>query len=39
MSAEHEHEKESWFDTWWQVLVIVFGLSFLSVLVSFAPKL
>lgn len=34
-----EHETESWFDQWWQVLVIVFGLSFLSVLVCFAPHL
>ena len=37
MSAERE--TASWFDQWWQVLVIVFGLSFLSVLVCFAPTL
>ena len=37
MSAERE--TASWFDQWWQVLVIVFGLSFLSVLVYYAPKI
>lgn len=35
MSASHE--KPVWLDTWWPFLVILFGLIFLSVLVSFHP--
>jgi len=30
-------EKESWVDRYWQVLVILFGLIFVTVLVSFKP--
>ena len=29
--------REPWIDRWWPVLVILFGLIFLSVLVSFKP--
>jgi hypothetical protein len=31
------HEPESWFDRWWILLVIIFGLLFLTMLVSFHP--
>ena len=31
------HEKDSWLDRWWPLLVILFGLIFVSVLVSFKP--
>jgi steroid 5-alpha reductase family enzyme len=30
-------ERESWVDRWWPLLVIGFGLVFVSVLVSFKP--
>jgi hypothetical protein len=29
--------KESWLDTYWQVLVILFGIIFVTCLVSFHP--
>jgi hypothetical protein len=29
--------KEAWLDRWWPVLVIAFGLIFVTVLVSFKP--
>ncbi len=31
------HGSESWLDRWFPLLVICFGLTFLTVLVSFAP--
>lgn len=31
------HEKESWFDRWWILLVILFGVLFVTLLVSFHP--
>ena len=31
------HEKEAWIDTYWPVLVITFGLIFVSCLVFFKP--
>jgi hypothetical protein len=31
------HESESWVDRWFSLLVIVFGLLFLTLLVSFKP--
>lgn len=31
------HESESWLDRWWQLLVILFGLLFVLILVSFNP--
>lgn len=31
------HESESWVDRWFPLLVIVFGLLFLTLLVSFKP--
>jgi hypothetical protein len=38
MSDMHEvHETTPWIDRWWQVLLIVFGLIFTTVLVSFKP--
>jgi hypothetical protein len=30
-------ERESWVDRYWQVLVILFGLIFVSILVTFKP--
>ncbi len=33
------HESEPWLDTWWPFLVILFGLIFVSILVSFKPVL
>jgi hypothetical protein len=32
-------EPGSWLDSWWPLLVILFGLIFVSILVTFAPKL
>lgn len=29
---------ESWLERWWPLLVILFGVIFVSVLVSFSPK-
>jgi hypothetical protein len=29
---------ESWLDRWWPLLLILFGLTFVSLLVSFFPK-
>lgn len=34
MSASHE---SSWVDRWWPLLVICFGLIFVSILISFKP--
>ena len=31
------HKSESWVDRWFSLLVIVFGLLFLTLLVSFKP--
>jgi len=36
MSSSHETET-AWLDRWWPLLVITYGVIFLSVLVSFAP--
>ena len=30
-------ERKSWFDRWFPLLVILFGLLFVSILVSFKP--
>ena len=35
MSASHE--QEFWLDRWWPLLVILFGVLFVSILVSFKP--
>jgi len=32
-------ESGSWLDSWWPLLVILFGLIFVSILVTFSPKL
>jgi hypothetical protein len=32
-----EHHSESFFDRYWQVLVILFGIAFVILLVSFHP--
>jgi hypothetical protein len=37
MSAPHDHEP--WIERNWQVLVIAFGLIFVTVLVTFAPTI
>jgi hypothetical protein len=29
--------KQSWLDTWWQLLLISFGVIFVTILVSFNP--
>ena len=31
------HEQQTWFDRYWQVLVILFGILFVTFLVSFKP--
>lgn len=36
MSASHE---EKWIDTWWPLFLILFGVTFVTVLVSFAPMI
>ena len=36
MSALH---KEFWLDRWWPLLVILFGVLFVSILVSFHPTI
>lgn len=35
MSASNESGR--WLDTWWPLLLILFGLTFLTTLVSFTP--
>ena len=35
MSASSE--REVWLDTWWPLFVILFGVIFVSILVSFKP--
>jgi hypothetical protein len=35
--SEHHHEEASWLDRWWPLLVIVFGVTFISTLVFFHP--
>lgn len=30
-------ESASWLDRWWPLLVIIFGVIFVSVIVSFSP--
>ena len=44
MSSPHEshkahklHGSNNWIDTWWPLLLIIFGLTFISVLVFFNP--
>jgi hypothetical protein len=32
------HEKESWLERWWPLLVIGYGVIFISVIASYAPK-
>jgi steroid 5-alpha reductase family enzyme len=32
-------ESESWLDSWWPLLVILFGLIFVAILVTFKPAL
>lgn len=34
-----EHQEQSFIDTYWQVFVILFGLSFVSLLLFFRPYL
>jgi len=33
------HEQEFWLDRWWPLLVILFGVLFVSILVSFKPTI
>ncbi len=37
MSTSHGHETESWLDRWFPLLVIIFGVLFVALLVSFKP--
>jgi len=37
MSASHE--QEPWLDRWGLVLVILYGLTFVTILVTFSPKI
>ena len=34
--ANSSHDS-NWLDTWWPLLVILFGLSFISVLIAWKP--
>jgi len=36
MSASHN--SEPWIDTWWPLLLILFGIAFVTFLVSFHPS-
>ncbi|RSL15272.1 hypothetical protein EDE15_0755 [Edaphobacter aggregans] len=36
MSSSSE---SSWLDRWWQPLLILFGLLFVTILVTFSPKI
>lgn len=38
-SQMSSHESEPWIDTWWPVLVITFGVIFVTILVSFNPTI
>jgi hypothetical protein len=31
------HETQSWIDTWWQLLVILFGITFALILALWTP--
>ena len=33
------HQSASWIDTWWPLFLILFGISFVTLLISFAPTL
>lgn len=37
MSESHKDESLRWIDNWFPFFVIVFGLLFLTILVTFAP--
>lgn len=37
MSSSHGHGTESWLDRWFPLLVIIFGLLFVTMLVTFKP--
>jgi hypothetical protein len=37
MSEQHHIHKEFWLDTWWPLLVILFGITFVTILISFKP--
>jgi len=37
MSEQHHHHEEFWLDTWWPLLVILFGITFVTILISFKP--
>jgi len=32
-------ERASWIDRWWTLLVILFGIGFVTFLMSFSPKM
>jgi hypothetical protein len=32
-------QTESWFDRWWPLLLIIFGLIFVTLLTTFAPTI
>jgi len=32
-------ESQSWLDTWWPLLVILYGVLFVTVLVTFSPTI
>jgi hypothetical protein len=34
-----QHESTPWFDTWFPLLVILFGILFVSILVTFKPTI
>jgi len=39
MSEHHHDHKEFWLDTWWPLLVILFGITFVTILISFKPTI
>jgi len=34
---ESSHKSAPWWETWWPLFVIVFGITFVTILVSFHP--
>ena len=39
VAMSSSNESAGWLDRWWQLLVIVFGLIFVTILVTFSPTI
>jgi len=39
MSSSHEHEQLPWFDRWWPLFVIIYGIIFVGLVTHFAPTI